>query len=128
MYIGARFGAGPRDGLMTGLVRRTGASVGVVKTSIEVGVVVSGWLLGGTVGVATVAFALTVGPLVHVFLPRFTVPEGERVQRRTGPVHQVSESSFRRRRAAARANNPGRASGGADERQRGGGVNHPRCV
>jgi len=75
MYIGARFGAGPRDGLMTGLVRRTGASVGVVKTSIEVGVVVSGWLLGGTVGVATVAFALTVGPLVHVFLPRFTVPE-----------------------------------------------------
>jgi uncharacterized membrane protein YczE len=75
MYFGARFGAGPRDGLMTGLVRRTGASVGVVKTSIEVGVVASGWLLGGTVGVATVAFALTVGPLVHVFLPRFTVPE-----------------------------------------------------
>ena len=66
MYIGARFGAGPRDGLMTGLVRRTGASVGVVKTSIEVGVVVAGWLLGGTVGVATVAFALAVGPLVHV--------------------------------------------------------------
>lgn len=74
MYIGARFGAGPRDGLMTGLVRRTGASVGVVKTSIEVGVVVVGWLLGGTVGVATVAFALGVGPLVHVCLPRFTVP------------------------------------------------------
>jgi uncharacterized membrane protein YczE len=74
MYIGARFGAGPRDGLMTGLVRRTGRSVGVVKTSIEVGVVGVGWLLGGTVGVATVAFALAVGPLVHVFLPRFTVP------------------------------------------------------
>jgi uncharacterized membrane protein YczE len=74
MYIGARFGAGPRDGLMTGLVRRTGGSVGVVKTSIEVGVVASGWLLGGTVGLATVAFAVTVGPLVHVFLPRFTVP------------------------------------------------------
>jgi uncharacterized membrane protein YczE len=74
MYIGARFGPGPRDGLMTGLVRRTGGSVGVVKTSIEVGVVASGWLLGGTVGLATVAFALTVGPLVHVFLPRFTVP------------------------------------------------------
>ena len=74
MYIGARFGPGPRDGLMTGLVRRTGGSVGVVKTSIEVGVVISGWLLGGTVGLATVAFALTVGPLVHVFLPRFTVP------------------------------------------------------
>jgi uncharacterized membrane protein YczE len=74
MYIGARFGAGPRDGLMTGLVRRTGASVRLVKTSIEVGVVAVGWLLGGTVGVATVLFALTVGPLVHVFLPRFTVP------------------------------------------------------
>ena len=74
MYIGARFGPGPRDGLMTGLVRRTGGSVGLVKTSIEVGVVVAGWLLGGTVGVATVAFALAVGPLVHVTLPRFTVP------------------------------------------------------
>jgi len=74
MYIGARFGAGPRDGLMTGLVRRTGASVRLVKTSIEVGVVIVGWLLGGTVGVATVVFALAVGPLVHVFLPRFTVP------------------------------------------------------
>jgi uncharacterized membrane protein YczE len=74
MYIGARFGAGPRDGLMTGLVRRTGGSVRLVKTSIEVGVVAAGWLLGGTVGVATVLFALTVGPLVHVFLPRFTVP------------------------------------------------------
>jgi uncharacterized membrane protein YczE len=73
MYIGARYGAGPRDGLMTGLVRRTGASVRLVKTSIEVGVVAAGWLLGGTVGVATVLFALTVGALVHVFLPRFTV-------------------------------------------------------
>jgi len=73
LYIGARFGPGPRDGLMTGLVRRTGASVGLVKTSIEVGVVAAGWLLGGTVGVATVVFALTVGPLVHVFLPRLTV-------------------------------------------------------
>ena len=67
-------GAGPRDGLMTGLVRRTGASVRLVRTSIEVGVVAAGWLLGGTVGVATVVFALAIGPLVHVFLPRFTVP------------------------------------------------------
>jgi uncharacterized membrane protein YczE len=88
MYIGARFGPGPRDGLMTGLVRRTGGSVGLVKTSIEVGVVACGWLLGGTVGPATVAFALTVGPLVHVFLSRFTVPA--QVQPATETAEPVS--------------------------------------
>ncbi len=75
LYIGARMGPGPRDGLMTGLVGRTGLPIGVVRTSIEVTVVVAGWLLGGTVGFATLAFALTIGPLVHVLLPRLTVPE-----------------------------------------------------
>lgn len=73
-YIGARFGPGPRDGLMTGVVRRTGWSVRLVKTSIEVSVVALGWLLGGTVGAGTLAYALGVGPVVHVLLPRFTVP------------------------------------------------------
>jgi uncharacterized membrane protein YczE len=73
-YIGARFGPGPRDGLMTGLVRRTGGSVRVVRTAIEVTVLAVGWLLGGTVGVGTVLYALGIGPLVHLFLPRFTVP------------------------------------------------------
>lgn len=74
LYIGARLGPGPRDGLMTGLVRRTGTSVRLVRTSIEVVVVVAGWLLGGTLGVATVAYAVGIGPLVQVFLPLLRVP------------------------------------------------------
>ncbi len=72
-YIGVRLGPGPRDGLMTGLVRRTGRSVRTVRTSIEVAVVVTGWLLGGTLGVITVLYAVSIGPLAHALLPRFTV-------------------------------------------------------
>ncbi|WP_199583152.1 hypothetical protein [Blastococcus sp. TF02-09] len=72
-YVGSQLGPGPRDGLMTGLVRRTGRPVGLVRTSLEVAVVVSGWLLGGTLGVATVVYALAIGPLVQLLLPRFTV-------------------------------------------------------
>jgi uncharacterized membrane protein YczE len=75
LYVGARMGPGPRDGLMTGLVRRTGRSVRLVRTSIEVVVVIAGILLGGTFGVGTLLYAATIGPLVQVFLPRFTVPE-----------------------------------------------------
>ena len=74
LYVGARLGPGPRDGLMTGLVRRTGRSVRLVRTTIEVTVVSVGWLLGGTVGFATLAYALAIGPLVHLFLARLTVP------------------------------------------------------
>lgn len=74
-YLGARFGAGPRDGLMTGLVRRTGRSVRLVRTSIEVTVLVCGWLAGGTVGAGTVAYALLIGPLLHRTIPLFAVPE-----------------------------------------------------
>ena len=73
-YIGVRLGPGPRDGLMTGLVRRTGGSVRLVRTGIEVAVVAGGWLLGGTLGVATVLYALAIGPLVQLLLPRFTIP------------------------------------------------------
>jgi uncharacterized membrane protein YczE len=73
LYLGARLGPGPRDGLMTGLVRRTGGSVRVVRTAIEVGVVLTGWLLGGTLGVATVLYAVAIGPLVHLLLPPLTV-------------------------------------------------------
>lgn len=73
LYIGADLGPGPRDGLMIGLVRRTGWSVRVVRTAIEVSVVAAGWLLGGTAGVGTVLYALAVGPLVHLLLPRLTV-------------------------------------------------------
>lgn len=65
-YIGSRLGPGPRDGLMTGLVARTGRPVLVVKTAIEVTVVLLGWALGGTFGWATVAYALAVGPVVQV--------------------------------------------------------------
>ena len=72
-YIGVHLGPGPRDGLMTGLVRRSGRSVRLVRTSIEVAVVALGWLLGGTLGVATVLYALTIGPLVHALLPRLAV-------------------------------------------------------
>jgi uncharacterized membrane protein YczE len=72
LYIGARLGPGPRDGLMTGIAAR-GHSVRVVRTSIEVAVVAVGWLLGGTLGIGTLLYALTIGPLVHVALPLGTV-------------------------------------------------------
>jgi uncharacterized membrane protein YczE len=72
-YIGAGLGPGPRDGLMTGLVRRTGRSVRVVRTAIEVTVLVVGAALGGTVGVGTLVYAFSIGPLVHALLPRMTV-------------------------------------------------------
>jgi uncharacterized membrane protein YczE len=71
MYIGAAFGPGPRDGLMTGLARRTGGSIRLVRTGLEVTVLAAGWLLGGTVGIGTVAFALAIGPLAQLFLPLF---------------------------------------------------------
>lgn len=74
LYIGAGLGPGPRDGLMTGLARR-GRSIRVVRTSIEVSVLALGWLLGGSVGVGTVAYALSIGPLAHVLIPALTVGE-----------------------------------------------------
>jgi uncharacterized membrane protein YczE len=72
-YIGARLGPGPRDGLMTGIAAR-GHSVRAVRTSIELAVLVVGWLLGGTVGLGTVVYGLGIGPLVHPLLPRLVVP------------------------------------------------------
>ena len=76
-YIGVHFGPGPRDGLMTGLVRVTGASVRLVRTAIEVSVVVAGFLLGGTLGAITVIYALAIGPLTHLFLPLVSVRAAE---------------------------------------------------
>jgi uncharacterized membrane protein YczE len=73
-YIGARFGPGARDGLMTGLARRTGWSVRLSRTLIEVVVLAAGWLLGGSVGAGTVVYALAIGPLVQLLLPYFMVP------------------------------------------------------
>lgn len=74
MYIGARFGPGPRDGLMTGIHRRFGVRIWVVRTSIEVIVLIIGWFLGGDVGFGTLAFALFIGPLVHITMPILLVP------------------------------------------------------
>ncbi|HMU35469.1 MAG TPA: hypothetical protein P5108_04550 [Marmoricola sp.] len=80
LYIGARLGSGPRDGLMTGLHRRTALPIGLVRWGLEITVVVLGWLLGGVVGVGTLVFAFAIGPLVQVFLPICTVPGDEGVK------------------------------------------------
>lgn len=74
LYIAARFGPGPRDGLMTGLHRRTGRSVRLMRTAVEIAVVVTGFLLGGTIGVGTVLYAVSIGPLAQFFLRVFDVP------------------------------------------------------
>ena len=71
-YIGAGLGPGPRDGLMTGLVAR-GHPIRVVRTAIELTVLAGGWALGGTVGVGTVVYALSIGPLAHVFIPMLEI-------------------------------------------------------
>jgi uncharacterized membrane protein YczE len=73
LYIGSQFGPGPRDGLMTGLVRRTGRSFRLVRTTIELTVLVVGWLMGGVVGLGTVLYAVLIGPIVQFFLPLLTV-------------------------------------------------------
>jgi len=96
LYIGAGLGPGPRDGLMTGLVARTGLSVRLVRTAIEATVLATGWLLGGTVGVGTVLYALGIGPLVQLVLrltPRRVLAASGwadtlpvRAERRTVPV------------------------------------------
>ncbi|UFR05727.1 hypothetical protein KBP30_33200 [Streptomyces sp. Go40/10] len=74
LYIAARFGPGPRDGLMTGLHRRTGRSIRLMRTAVEVAVVVTGFLLGGTIGVGTVLYAVSIGPLAQAFLRVFALP------------------------------------------------------
>ena len=72
LYIGAGLGPGPRDGLMTGLAAR-GHSIRVVRTSIELSVLLSGWLLGGTVGLGTVVYALGIGPIAHISIPLLAI-------------------------------------------------------
>ncbi|MFD7156590.1 YitT family protein [Kribbella sp. NPDC059898] len=81
-YIGSRMGSGPRDGLMTGLVRLTGGSVRLVRTCLEIAVVTAGAILGGNLGVGTIVFALSIGMIVHLTLPYFArakavVPQAE---------------------------------------------------
>ena len=78
LYIGARFGPGPRDGLMTGIHNRFGVRIWIVRTAIEVTVLIIGWILGGNVGIGTLAFALLVGPMVNLTMPLLRVPEALR--------------------------------------------------
>jgi uncharacterized membrane protein YczE len=78
LYISARFGPGPRDGLMTGLHARTGRSIRLVRTAIEVTVLVTGILLGGSAGPGTLAYALAIGPLAQLFLRALALPETPR--------------------------------------------------
>ena len=96
LYIGSQLGRGPRDGLMTGLARRTGWSLRLVRTGLEVTVVVLGLALGGGLGVGTILFALTIGPLAQLMLPWVTVelPSGPGVP----PLSGGSRSGWRRRR------------------------------
>jgi len=68
IYIGARLGPGPRDGLMTGMHHRFGWPIWACRFGVEATVLVAGWLLGGTVGLGTVLFAAGIGPLVHLAL------------------------------------------------------------
>ncbi|MCU1570628.1 MAG: hypothetical protein JWR33_1369 [Naasia sp.] len=78
LYVGAELGAGPRDGLMLGVARRFRWPIWVARTSIEATVVGLGWLLGGNVGLGTLAFALLIGPLCHVAIPLFALPPAPR--------------------------------------------------
>jgi len=78
LYIGANFGPGPRDGLMTGVNRRWGVKLWKVRTAIEVSVLSIGWLLGGNVGVGTLLFALLIGPMVGLTVPWLRVPAAVR--------------------------------------------------
>ena len=90
LYIGAGLGPGPRDGLMTGLARRTGRSIRLVRTMIELTVLAAGWALGGTVGVGTVAYALAIGPLSQYFMELFSIESNDRPSS-TGPVVEVTQ-------------------------------------
>jgi uncharacterized membrane protein YczE len=86
LYLGVRLGPGPRDGLMTGIVARfPRSSIRLVRTGLELSVLGIGALLGGTVGIGTVAYALAIGPLAHVFIPLFTLADPAPVE----PVARV---------------------------------------
>jgi uncharacterized membrane protein YczE len=76
LYIGARFGPGPRDGLMTGMNARLGWPIWVCRALVEVTVLLIGWMLGGTVGIGTILFAALIGPLVHIALPLLDTRRG----------------------------------------------------
>ena len=83
-YIGAGLGPGPRDGLMTGFCRRTGLPVKLVRTAIELAVLAVGWMLGGTVGLGTLLYAVGIGWVVHHALPVFTLDRPSRRPKSNG--------------------------------------------
>lgn len=89
LYIGARFGPGPRDGLMTGLHARLGWPIWACRAAVELTVLAIGWLLGGTVGIGTVLFAALIGPLVHVALPLLDTRRSD-----TAPAARPSDASI----------------------------------
>lgn len=93
-YLTAALGPGPRDGLMTGLHRRTGLSLRLVRAAIEISVLLAGFLLGGTVGVGTVAFALAIGPGVQFAVGRLSTPEWRALERRRRTDLSAREGSF----------------------------------
>ena len=80
LYLGANLGAGPRDGLMMGLTRRTGWSLRITRTLIEVVVLAIGWMLGGSVGVGTLAFALCIGPVIQAMFALTRTPDPRKRQ------------------------------------------------
>lgn len=106
MYVGAGYGPGPRDGLMTGLAAR-GYTIRRARTAIEIGVLASGWLLGGTVGIGTLLYALSIGPLVHYLLPVFSTRKGasDATPERHRRQHQAP-ARWRVRRAMVHADRP----------------------
>lgn len=85
LYVGARLGAGPRDGLWVALAERTRFSIRTIRTAIEVTVLALGWLLGGSVGLGTALYALAIGPVVQFFLPWVSVPT-ERTEETAAPA------------------------------------------
>ena len=93
LYIGARFGPGPRDGLMTGIHNRWGFKIWWVRSAIEIVVLSVGWVLGGNVGLGTLAFALLVGPMVGVTIPLLRVPEPKRAPVETPSADSVVATS-----------------------------------
>ena len=93
-YLTAALGPGPRDGLMTGLHRRTGLSLRLVRASIEITVLVVGFALGGTVGVGTVAFALAIGPGVQFAVERLTTPEWRALELHRRVLHEPGIGPF----------------------------------
>jgi uncharacterized membrane protein YczE len=109
LYIGAALGPGPRDGLMTGLVVRTGLSVRLVRTTIEATVLAVGWLLGGTVGVGTVLYAFGIGPLVQLFL--YLTPKRLLAVSGWASVTEASDLSVKTRGSRRRFSRRSRESG-----------------